>query len=149
MAQVFIKLVVIFIHLFTLYTSHIHQVSSYTSDHFYRSYPSPYFSRCICTRDPLANRCAGLLRFVVSGWRRRRLTPSPYIFHYILLHRRSVHTLSLCIVSWSCVTKCLYAAEGQQAAERSRPADVVTAAVHLWKYSEESGTCLLTYFLLF
>ena len=49
------------------------------------------FPRCICTRGPLANRRAGLLRLAVSpaslrGWRRRRLTPSPYIFHYILPH---------------------------------------------------------------
>ena len=52
---------------------------------------SPIFSRCIRTRGPLANRRAGLLKLAVSpaslrGWRRRRLTPSPYIFHYILPH---------------------------------------------------------------
>ena len=46
------------------------------------------FSRCIRTRGLLANRLAGLLRLAVSpaslrGWRRRRLTPSPYISHYI------------------------------------------------------------------
>jgi len=46
------------------------------------------FFRCIRTRGPLANRRAGLLRLAVSpaslrGWRRRTLTPSPYISHYI------------------------------------------------------------------
>jgi len=49
---------------------------------------------------------------------------------------------SLYIVSWSCVTKCLCPAEGEQVTERSRPADVATSAVHLRKYSEESGTNL-------
>ena len=48
----------------------------------------------------------------------------------------------LFIVLWFCNVKCLYTAEGEQVAERSGPADVATSAVHLWKYSEESGTYL-------
>jgi len=62
---------------------------------------SPIFFHCIRTRGPLANRRAGLLRLAVSlaaprGWRRRwlkllGLTPSPYIFHYILPHSLSSH----------------------------------------------------------
>jgi len=46
------------------------------------------------------------------------------------------------------IVKCLYTAEGEQVAERSGPADVATSAVHLWKYSEESGTYLKLNFKL-
>jgi len=59
------------------------------------------FSRCICTRGPLANQRTGLLRLAVSpaslrGWHRRRLTPSPYILHYILPHTcRIPHSVSV------------------------------------------------------
>ena len=57
------------------------------------------FSRCIRTRCLLANRRAGLLRLAVSpaslrGWRRRRLTPSPYISHYI--YPTNNHTINDC-----------------------------------------------------
>ena len=49
---------------------------------------SPIFSTWIRTRCPLANRRAGLLRLAVSHASLRgdvrRLTPSPYILHYIL-----------------------------------------------------------------
>ena len=58
-----------------------------------RTHPFLFFFRCIRTRGPLANRRAGLLRLAVSpaslrGWRRRRLTPSPYISHYLLPTRQ-------------------------------------------------------------
>jgi len=47
----------------------------------------------------------------------------------------------VCIVScFFSIIKCLYPAKGEQITEGSRPSDVATSTVHLWKYSEESGT---------
>ena len=89
MARVFIiKLVILYTFIYNIpqriYTQFLPHVFSLPS-----LLPILFiFSRCIRTRGPLANRRAGLLRLAVSpaslrGWRRRRLTPSPYISHYI------------------------------------------------------------------